>query len=73
MPDFPIVDAHVHLWDPHHLRISWLDGDPVLMRRYDLNDYRVHTTGVDIEAMVYLEVNVNAAYALIEALSFGCV
>jgi L-fuconolactonase len=67
MPKFPIVDAHVHLWDPHTIRISWLDGNPTLMRRYDLADFAEHTAGIAIEAFVYLEVNVNAAYALIEA------
>jgi predicted TIM-barrel fold metal-dependent hydrolase len=30
-----VVDAHVHLWDPHRLRYSWLDGTE-LDRVYEL-------------------------------------
>ncbi|MCL4544438.1 MAG: amidohydrolase family protein [Chloroflexi bacterium] len=67
MVDFPIVDAHLHLWDPTHFRMSWLDANPLLNQRYDLTTYRKHTPGISIEAMVYLQVEVEAPYALLEA------
>ncbi len=67
MPDFPIVDAHVHLWDPNHFRMSWLDGNATLDQPYGLPEYRDHTRGVEIEAMVYLQVDVEPVYALLEA------
>src|SRR5712692_1335566 len=67
MPDFPIIDAHLHLWDPTHFRMSWLDGNPVLDKPYGLAEYRQHTADVAIEAMVYLQVEVDPAYGLLEA------
>jgi L-fuconolactonase len=67
MPNFPIVDAHVHLWDPARFRIPWLDGNTLLDQRYLLDEYRAHTASVEVEAMVYLQVEVAPAYALLEA------
>jgi L-fuconolactonase len=67
MPQFPIVDSHVHLWDPERFRISWLDGNAVLNRRYGLEEYAHATEGIDVAAMVYLQVEVEPPYALLEA------
>jgi L-fuconolactonase len=75
MPDVPhaegvpegIVDAHVHLWDPRRFRMTWLDGVELLDQPYGPEEYRAHTAGLEIAAMVYLEVGVEPAYALLEA------
>lgn len=67
MPDVPIVDSHVHLWDPTHFRMSWLDGSPAIDRPLGLDEYREHTAGLPIEGMVYLQVEVEPAYGLLEA------
>ena len=67
MPDFPIVDAHVHLWDPGRYRIPWLDGEPALDRPFELPDYREQTAGVEIAAFVYVEVDIAADYRYLEA------
>lgn len=67
MPNLPLVDAHLHLWDPTRFRMSWLDGNETLDRPYLLADYAAATAGIDVAAMVYLQVEVEPAYALLEA------
>lgn len=63
----PIVDAHVHLWDPAFIRIPWLDASALLNQRYALDEYRQHTDGIDVAAFVYVQVDAAPAYGLIEA------
>lgn len=67
MPEFPIIDAHVHLWEPTRFRIAWLDSTPLLNKPFGLAEYTEATQGVTVEGFVYLEVDVNPAYALLEA------
>jgi L-fuconolactonase len=68
MPNHPIVDTHVHLWNPEKLRLRWLDGNETLNKRFDVDTYREHTHGLNIEAMVYAEVDAAPEYTLIEAI-----
>jgi len=65
--DHPIVDTHVHLWDPNHFRMPWLDGNDAIAKPFGLSDYREHTAGLNIGAFVYIEVAVAPHYGLLEA------
>jgi L-fuconolactonase len=47
--------------------MPWLDGNKRLNKPYGLADYREATAGLPLEAFVYLQVEVNPAYGLLEA------
>ena len=67
MHEFPIIDSHVHLWDPQRFRMRWLDGLDAINRPFGLAEYDAHSAGIAVEALVYVEVAVEPAYALLEA------
>lgn len=50
-----IVDAHLHLWDPHRLRYPWLDDNAQLNRSYLLEDFRRASEGCNVQAMVFVQ------------------
>src|SRR5712692_3163761 len=39
----PVVDAHVHFWDPGELEYSWLEELPSLRRAFLPSDYAAAT------------------------------
>lgn len=55
MPDFPVIDAHLHVWDPRRLRYSWQQGNALFDRPWLIEDYAAATGRVQIEAMVFVE------------------
>jgi L-fuconolactonase len=67
MPDGPVIDTHVHLWDPRRFRMTWLNGSDLLDRPYGLAEYRAHTVGLPVEALVFVQAEVEPAYGLLEA------
>ena len=48
MPDFPIVDAHVHLYDPARLSYGWMRDIPKLDRPHLLPDFDAARGPVDV-------------------------
>ena len=61
MLDFPIIDTHLHVWDPNLLRYPWLDDIPLLNKPYLLEDYDRACGPVAIEKMVFLQAEVDFA------------
>ncbi|HRW09067.1 MAG TPA: amidohydrolase family protein [Caldilineaceae bacterium] len=61
MINFPIVDTHLHVWDPGYLRYPWLDEIPLLNKPHLLEDYNRATGPVQVEKMVFLQCEVDFA------------
>jgi L-fuconolactonase len=55
MPDFPIVDAHLHIWDPKRVNIGWQAGNDVLGKPHLPADYARDSGTIEVEAMVFVE------------------
>lgn len=55
MPEFPIVDAHLHIWDPSRISYPWLERNAILNRRYDLDDFNAAFSSAAVEAMVFVQ------------------
>lgn len=67
MPSFPILDTHVHLYDPSWLRYGWMAGKPVLNRPHGVAELDAARGPVEIEAFVFVEVHADAGLHLAEA------
>ena len=67
MPPVPIIDSHVHLWDPVKVEIPWLSNVPPINVKRGPDDYAEATSGLDVQGLVYLQVEVAPPYALLEA------
>ena len=55
MPDFPIIDTHLHVWDQTRLKYSAFEGSPLFGHPYHVEDYQKACGDLEIEAMVFLE------------------
>jgi len=67
MPSFPIVDSHVHLYDPAVLPYSWMKGNKILDRRHLLEEFDAARGSVEVDGIVFAEVDPDAGDHLAEA------
>ncbi|MGI3903847.1 MAG: amidohydrolase family protein [Janthinobacterium lividum] len=68
MPDFPIIDAHVHLYDSSRISYPWLAGVPAIDASFLPAELDVARGAVMIEHLVFLEVDAAPGQELDEAL-----
>jgi L-fuconolactonase len=55
MIDFPVIDAHVHLWDTEQISYPWLKDVPSLNRSFLLSDYDKACGGLEVEKIVFMQ------------------
>ena len=56
MPEFAIVDAHVHLYDPDVVRYGWMRGKPALAGPHGLAELDAARGAVEVRGVVWIEV-----------------
>ncbi|SEE28639.1 L-fuconolactonase [Rhizobiales bacterium GAS188] len=67
MPNFAIVDSHVHLYDVERFRYGWLDAVPKLKRTSLLADFDAARGKVEVDKIVFAEVAIDPGLHLAEA------
>ncbi len=55
MPEFPLVDTHLHLWDLGRLDYPWLQQAPAINRNQLLADYRAACGPIAVSKMVFVQ------------------
>lgn len=67
MTPAPVVDAHVHFWEPGRLEYPWLAEIPALRRAFLPGDHAVACGRAPVEQLVFVEAKCRADQALREA------
>jgi L-fuconolactonase len=67
MPDFPIIDSHVHLYDVERLRYGWLASLPALGRTHRLAEFDAAVGAIAVDGIVFAEVAVDPGLHVEEA------
>jgi L-fuconolactonase len=55
MLNFPLVDSHVHFWNPQLIRYPWLEDIPALNKPFLLADYNHACEPVVVDKMVFIQ------------------
>jgi L-fuconolactonase len=67
MPDFSIVDTHVHLYDPAAIAYPWMAGVPKLNSPHGPAEYTAAIGPVKVDKLVFVEVDAGPGEHLAEA------
>ncbi len=56
MPDFPIIDSHIHIFDPRAIAYSWIKRlPPALQRAHSVADFRAALGAITVERVAVIE------------------
>ncbi len=66
MPDFPIIDTHVHLWDINHIDYPWLHEHPSLNKNFLPEDFTKACGAVEVEKIIFLQAEATPAQSMQE-------
>lgn len=67
MPDFPIIDSHVHLYDVKRLRYGWMAGAPTLAATHEMPEFDAARGKVNVDGLVFVEVDIDPGLHIDEA------
>lgn len=67
MNPIPVLDAHVHFWNPTRLSYPWLGSVPALNRVWEPENFAVATQGLGVEGFVFVECGRDPAQNVDEA------
>jgi L-fuconolactonase len=67
MPSFPIVDSHVHLYDPTAISYGWLRSVPQVDRAHAIADFDAARGAALVKEMLFVEVAPEAGEHMREA------
>ena len=67
MPNVPIIDTHVHLYDPARLDYPWLESVPAIQGAFLMPEFDRARGAIEIEGIVFAEVDAAPGRALDEA------
>ncbi len=67
MPNFPLIDAHVHLYDSARLSYSWMEQVPQLLGRNLMAEFDAARADVAVEKLIFVEVAADPGLHLQEA------
>jgi len=62
MTELPVIDTHVHFWDPDRLTYPWLLDLPDLNHPHLPSDYWETTAGIPIEGLVFIQCEVDVRH-----------
>jgi L-fuconolactonase len=65
--EFPIIDSHVHLYDPATLSYPWMTGVPQLNKAHLPADFTTACGSAQVEGLIFVEVDAAPADRLAEA------
>ena len=53
--DIPVIDTHVHIWDPNSVSYSWLADAPKINKPHLPEGYREATAGLDVQKLIFVQ------------------